>query len=105
MLSRCQFSGTAFAQVDFILEREKNSKFLREGCRDETTQFQESDELFDSEGCCGKHRFTRFLARMFGMEYKRHLKLVKEIEERNNTIFNDVMVSNLLFMCVLFDIA
>jgi len=77
--------------VDFILERERNSKFLRE-CGDESAQFKETDETFDTEGCCGKHRFTRFLARLLGVEFKRHLKLVKQIEERNKAIFNDIMV-------------
>ena len=78
--------------MDFILERQRNSKFLREICGYKTTEFDESDDVFDPEGFCGKHRFTRFLSRLFGMEYKRHLRIVKQIEGRNKVIFSEVMV-------------
>ena len=78
--------------MDFILERERNSKFLRE-IKNNAAEFGETDEVFDSEGCCGKYRFTRFLAQVVGGEYKRHIKLVKKLEERNQAIYNDVLVS------------
>ena len=79
--------------MEFILERERNSKFLRDACRPRKAQFDESDDIFDPDGLCGKYRLTRFLARLFGMEYKRHFKKAKQIEERNKAIFSEVMVS------------
>ena len=79
-------------QVGFILERERNSKFLREICVGRRAEFDKSDEIFDPEGFCGKHRLTRFLARLLGLEYKRHFKVVNQIEGRNKAIFSEVMV-------------
>lgn len=74
------------------MEREKNSKFLRDVCRNTEAVFDESNEVFDPEGLCGKYRLTRFLARLLGKEYKRHFKIAKKMEEGNKALFNEVMV-------------
>ena len=66
---------------------------MRETFSTRAARFIVSEEVSDSEGFCGKLCFTRFLKRLFGRKYidKRHSKIVKQMEERNKTIFHEVM--------------
>ena len=78
--------------MEFILEQEKKSKFLYSKT---TEKYNPSDEAFtDSEEhwWSSSNRCTRFLLKLFGKEYNRHKKLAKQLKERNNDIYKQIMV-------------
>ena len=47
-------------------------------------------EIFNYEGCFGRQQ--QFLAQLFLREYARHHDLVVKLTQRNEAIYNDVMV-------------
>lgn len=81
--------------MEFILERERESKFTRILCSKRKDKYKQDDELFsDSEEhkWLSSNRCTRFLLKLFGMEYNRHKKLAKQLKERNDEISQQIMV-------------
>ena len=80
--------------MEFILERERSSRFIR-ACSNTTATYDPSDEFFDEseeyQWWCS-NRVTRFLLRLLGSEYYRHKNVAKRLKERNDNIYKQIMV-------------
>ena len=77
------------------MERERESKLTRILCSKRKDKYKQEDGLFsDSEEhkWWSSNRCTRFLLKLFEMEYNRHRKLAKQLKERNDEISQQIMV-------------
>ena len=95
-------------QVEFILE-EQRQPIIQMHCKKDYTSKDEwlSREVLPrswigfiltllGRDYITENRCVRFIVKLFGKEYGRHVKIANELKERNDNIYKTVMVSIIL---------